>query len=256
VGWYLQHYLREIIAGSSAMIEQSLPKLAEFMRQHHMSFPIGSTEELRGVLTRAVKDHAMSITSAGGIVTRSIIEALMGVFVAVLTFLGRGDPAVLDRSNLYGSAFTAFGERLRAFRASFETVLGVQGTIAVINTVVTAAFVVACGFPHAPFLITATLIFSMIPILGNLLGNTLIVTVGLTVSVKMGVAALVYLVVAHKLEYLLNSRIVGARIKTPMWLTILGMIAGEALLGLPGVVLAPALIHYLRAEMQAIKANN
>ncbi|PIR15972.1 MAG: permease, partial [Elusimicrobia bacterium CG11_big_fil_rev_8_21_14_0_20_64_6] len=91
-----------------------------------------------------------------------------------------------------------------------------------------------------------------IPIIGNVISNIAIVSAGLTISVQLATFGLGYLVVIHKLEYILNSRIVGSSIDTPMWMTLLGLIVGEAMMGVPGVLLAPALLHYVRAELRAI----
>jgi predicted PurR-regulated permease PerM len=35
-----------------------------------------------------------------------------------------------------------------------------------------------------------------------------------------------------------------------MWVTLLGLLAGEALMGVPGVLIAPAMLHYLRDELR------
>ena len=54
--------------------------------------------------------------------------------------------------------------------------------------------------------------------------------------------------IIHKGEYFLNSKIIGDRIKNPMWLMLLGLIIGEKLMGIPGMILAPAVLHYVKAE--------
>jgi predicted PurR-regulated permease PerM len=54
--------------------------------------------------------------------------------------------------------------------------------------------------------------------------------------------------VIHKLEYFLNSKIIGSRIKNPMWLTLIGIVIGEKLLGIPGMILAPVVLHYIKVE--------
>lgn len=41
----------------------------------------------------------------------------------------------------------------------------------------------------------------------------------------------------HKLEYFLNSKIIGDRIKNPVWLTLLALIIGERFMGIPGMIL-------------------
>ena len=80
----------------------------------------------------------------------------------------------------------------------------------------------------------------LLPILGNILSNTLIVCVGLTVDPQHALGALAFLVVVHKLEYFLNSKIIGKRIQNPMWMTLLGLILGERLMGIPPEWLACA----------------
>src|SRR5262249_39787067 len=84
--------------------------------------------------------------------------------------------------------------------------------------------------------------------------NTLIVGVGFTVSPRVALFALVFLVVIHKLEYFLNSKIIGDRIKSPMWLTLVGLVLGEKLMGIPGLILAPVVLHYIKMESSRNRA--
>jgi predicted PurR-regulated permease PerM len=62
-------------------------------------------------------------------------------------------------------------------------------------------------------------------------------------------------VVIHKLEYFLNSKIIGRRIRNPLWLTLLALILGEKLLGLPGMILAPVVLNYIRMEASRIEVK-
>jgi predicted PurR-regulated permease PerM len=101
--------------------------------------------------------------------------------------------------------------------------------------------------------IGVTFLCGLIPVLGNLVSNTVIVGIGFTVSPKMAFSALVFLVVIHKLEYFLNSKIIGQRIRNPLWLTLLALVLGEKLMGLPGMILAPVVIHYLKVEASSIE---
>src|SRR5262249_2910109 len=125
-----------------------------------------------------------------------------------------------------------------------------------INTVLTAIFLVAVRLPHAPLLIAATFLCGLVPIVGNLVSNTIIVFVALTVSLKLAIGALVFLVAIHKLEYLLNSKIIGDRIRNPVWLTLVSLILGERLMGIPGLILAPVVLNYLRVEMLTVEVRS
>ena len=85
------------------------------------------------------------------------------------------------------------------------------------------------------------------------MSNTIIVFVALTVSLKLAIGALVFLVLIHKLEYFLNSKIIGSRIRNPVWLTLIALIIGERLMGIPGLILAPVVMNYLRVEMLKVE---
>jgi predicted PurR-regulated permease PerM len=95
-----------------------------------------------------------------------------------------------------------------------------------------------------------------IPVIGNLISNTLVVALGFMVSPAKGLWALVFLVVIHKLEYFLNSKIIGAKIHTSIWLTLLALLLGERLMGITGMVLAPVVLHYIRIEASKIPVEH
>jgi predicted PurR-regulated permease PerM len=72
---------------------------------------------------------------------------------------------------------------------------------------------------------------------------------------KIALIALIFLIAIHKLEYFLNSKIIGDRIRNPIWLTLLALIIGERLMGIPGMVLAPVILNYLRVEMSKVEVQ-
>ncbi len=61
-----------------------------------------------------------------------------------------------------------------------------------------------------------------------------------------------YLVAIHKLEYLLNAHIVGTSIRTKAYELLAVMLVFEAMFGLAGLVMAPILYAYAKAEMRAV----
>ena len=129
--------------------------------------------------------------------------------------------------------------------------IGAQIVISAINTVLTAIFLLWNGFPYAVVLIGLTFLCGLVPIIGNIASNTLIVGVAFTipdVGPRMALLALIFLIAIHKLEYFLNSKIIGDRIRNPMWLTLIGLVLGEKLMGIAGMILAPVVLHYIKVE--------
>jgi predicted PurR-regulated permease PerM len=157
------------------------------------------------------------------------------------------------KNNLYSICCDEVSTRFRDFYRSFAAVMGAQMTISLINTALTGLFVVAVRMPQAPLLMAITFLCGLVPIVGNLVSNAIIVFVALTVSLKLAIVALVFLVVIHKLEYFLNSKIIGDRIRNPAWLTLIALIIGERLMGIPGLILAPVVLNYLRVEMLTVE---
>lgn len=86
--------------------------------------------------------------------------------------------------------------------------------------------------------------------IGNLISNTLIFIVGLSLSLWVGALVLAYLIIIHKVEYFLNARIVGSRIKAKSWEVLLAMLVFEAAFGIPGVVAAPIYYAYMKSELK------
>ena len=78
-----------------------------------------------------------------------------------------------------------------------------------------------------------TFVAGLIPVLGNLISNAVIVIVSLSHSLEAAVASLVFLVVIHKLEYFLNARIVGAGVGAKAWELLVAMLVMESIFGVP-----------------------
>jgi predicted PurR-regulated permease PerM len=103
--------------------------------------------------------------------------------------------------------------------------------------------------PLTKTLIAVTFVAGLLPVVGNLISNTAIFVVGLSVSLYVAIAALVFLVVIHKLEYFLNARIVGTRIHAHAWELLIAMILLEVAFGIAGLIAAPIYYAYIKNEL-------
>jgi predicted PurR-regulated permease PerM len=70
------------------------------------------------------------------------------------------------------------------------------------------------------------------------------------ISMGTAVASLSFLVIIHKLEYLINSRIVGGETDSQAWEILLAIIIGEAAFGVGGVVIAPIVYAFVKRELR------
>src|SRR5438270_2054723 len=241
--------------------DTSIPSATAWAEKRNIELPFTDFETLKTFVIEQLKDeiHYLSnVAHFAGSATTLFILIVIGIVVAGSLFFhsSLGSRANVtpnrDTSDLYAVRATEIGTRFHDFYRSFEIVMGVQIIISSINTVLTAIFVLIIGLPHAAVVIGITFLCGLLPIVGNLISNAIIVFLSATLSVKLAVAALIFLIAVHKLEYFLNSKIIGGWIRNPVWLTLIGLIIGEAIMGIPGMVLAPAVLNYIRLEMSQI----
>jgi len=254
------HFTRAAIIALPDVAETSIPSASAWAQRRQIELPFTDFESLRTVVIDALKEEAHYLQDVAQFARRTgaaLVFSILGIVAAVSLFLKtgldpyRGTHAV--KNNLYSISCDEVSTRFRDFYRSFATVMGAQITISLINTALTGLFVVVVRMPHAPLLIAITFLCGLVPIIGNLVSNTIIVFVALTVSLKLAIGALVFLVLIHKLEYFLNSKIIGERIRNPVWLTLIALIIGERLMGIPGLILAPVVLNYLRVEMLKVE---
>jgi predicted PurR-regulated permease PerM len=254
------YFTRAAIVALPDVAETSIPSASAWAQRRQIELPFTDFESLRTVVIDALKEEAhylQNVAQFAKSTSAALVFSILGIVAAVSLFLKtgldpyRGTHAV--KNNLYSISCDEVSTRFRDFYCSFATVMGAQITISLINTALTGLFVVVVRMPHAPLLIAITFLCGLVPIIGNLVSNTIIVFVALTISLKLAIGALVFLVLIHKLEYFLNSKIIGSRIRNPVWLTLIALIIGERLMGIPGLILAPVVLNYLRVEMLKVE---
>ncbi len=254
------YFTRAVILALPDVAETSIPSATAWAQKRQIELPFTDFESLRQAVVQALGEEAhylRNVANFAKTATATLVFSILGIVAAAsLSFKTGLDPYRSThrvRNNLYSICCDEVSTRFRDFYRSFATVMGAQMTISLINTVLTAIFLLAVHLPHAPLLIAVAFVCGLVPIVGNVVSNTVIVFVALTVSLKLAIAALIFLVVIHKLEYLLNSKIIGERIRNPVWLTLIALIIGERLMGIPGLILAPVVLNYLRVEMLKVE---
>ncbi len=235
----------------------TIPSVIEFARTHEIELPFSDYESLKALARDTMAEQVAGVGKYAKAALLEVAEFIIGLVVAISLFINARfqlepeNQAVPD--NIYAAVWLEIGERFQIFYQSFSTVMGAQIIISLINTALTTAFVLWNHLPYAVVIIVLTFLCGLLPIIGNLISNTLIFGVALTLSAKLALFALIFLILLHKLEYFLNSKIVGDRIRNPMWLTLLGLVIGETLMGIPGMILAPAVLHYIKVEASRSK---
>lgn len=235
-----------------AIAESTIPVLLEFAEKQNVELPFTDLQSLKAVAVSEVRDRFAALPNYARAAIFQLVYLIIGVVIAVSLFLNsklglEGDPTV-SHNSIYALTMGELSIRVRTFYQSFTRVMGAQIIISAINTVMTGSFLFAAGLPYAPLLTILTFLCGLLPIVGNLISNTVITSVAFVKSPQLALVALGFLIVVHKLEYFLNSKIIGDRIRNPMWMTLIGLLVGEKLMGIPGMILAPVVLHYIKIE--------
>lgn len=211
-------------------------------------------DDIRAVVIDWLRDHTVQLQGAGKVAVRILVQVIIGIILGAMVALHKarnlppGGPLV--------EALTA---RAANLVIAFRDVVFAQVKISSVNTVLTGTFLLVVlplfgvYMPLAKTLVVATFVVGLLPVVGNLISNTIIFVIGLSVSLYVAVAALAYLIVIHKLEYFLNARIIGTQIRARAWELLIAMLFMEAVFGAPGLIAGPIYYAYLKRELEAAR---
>lgn len=230
--------LAAVLEGANAVLP---PALAAYLPE--------SAEQLRSVAAAWLNTHGEAIRSLGKETGVAFVHVLVGGVIGAMVAVGNsGRPAARPLAQ-------AWRQRVVAFQDAFARVFVGQGRISLINTACTGVFLYAVlpllghSLPLLKTMLAITLIAGLLPVIGNLISNSVIVLVAASVSFGAAVAALVFLVVLHKMEYFLGARIIGRSAGASAWEMLLAMLLCEAAFGLPGMAAAPVLYAWAKREL-------
>ena len=210
--------------------------------------PVDS-EQMKDKATELMQKHAAMLQQGGKDAARGFGHVLIGMIVGAI--IAVGVPRTTHRLPLS----TALVTRVTRFSEAFRRIVFAQVKISAINAAFTALYLLVAlpvfheQLPMSKTLVMITFIVGLLPVIGNLISNAIIVAISLSVSFGTAVASLVFLIVIHKLEYFLNARIISGQIEARAWELLLAMLAMEAAFGLPGVIAAPIFYAYIKREL-------
>ncbi len=216
------------------------------------SYVPASMQDLEASAATWLREHAGQIGAIGQDLGKFLFHVVMGMIIGgiIAFYRGAGD-------GQSGPLARALMARIAVLSVAFRNVVFSQVRISALNTVLTAIYlagvlpILGVQLPLLKTMIAVTFFLGLIPILGNLMSNTVIVIVSLSFSPAVAVGSLAFLVLIHKLEYFVNARIIGSRIRARAWELLTAMLVMEAAFGLPGLIAAPIYYAYLKDELTA-----
>ena len=236
------------LAALSATLVKALEGFSRTLPPSVAAYIPDSIEEVKQMLAMWLREHSAAAGAFGSGTVIVVIQVIIAAIAAGMLAVHVSRPRVL------GPLPAAIAERMSVLVGEFRQVAFAQIWISSINTLLTAAFLflvlplMGIEIHFRWMLVAVTFSAGMIPILGNLISNTAITLLAASVSFQAAMAALVFLMALHKLEYFLNARIVGGHIEAKAWELLIAMLFMDAAFGLQGLVAAPVLYAWLKRE--------
>jgi len=248
-------FLRTEIGNPEQMWQEQLMPLVEKAREQLPGTIVGwlpdSVDDLRLMALELTRKHSVSLQTIGKEAARVFVHILIGMVLGAIVALSRTRPA-----HQVGPLASALGLRAQRLAEAFHNIVFAQIKISLLNTAFTAIFLLGVlplmdiHVPLAKTLVVVTFIVGLLPVIGNLISNTAITIAGLSISLGVGVAALGFLILIHKLEYFLNAHFVGSRVDMPIYALLGSMLVLEAAFGVGGIVAAPIYCAWLTRELR------
>lgn len=211
-----------------------------------------NADALREMTTAWLREHAADAKELGAEAGKTTTRILAGMIIGVMVSLHD-----TLRPHAHRPFAAALLQRAAHLSNAFRNIVFAQVWISGINTILTALFILVAlpmagiSLPFSKTLIAITFVAGLLPVIGNLISNTVLVVLALSHSLHTAIAALSFMIVLHKLEYFLNARIIGSHINARAWELLLAMLVGESLFGLAGVIAAPVFYAYAKRELTA-----
>jgi predicted PurR-regulated permease PerM len=238
--------IQALLKKMADIIEASRHQVPEWMR----GYLPDDADALREVMTEWLREHAVEAKVIGAEAGRTIAHLLIGMVIGAMAALHE-----TTSDHRYLPLAAALHARVVNLNDAFQRIVFAQVRIAALNTVFTAIFLLVVlpmagiHLPLAKTMILVTFVAGLLPVIGNIISNTVIVVIALSHSLHTAMAALVFLIVIHKLEYFLNAKIVGTHINARAWELLAAMLVMESVFGMPGVIAAPVFYAYIKTEL-------
>lgn len=245
------------ISSEAGSVPALMQKMADILERWRTTLPASVVEHLPADLDEVqimaatwLRGHAGALQNAGTEAGRTAAHVIIGVVVGALV-------AVHDVQSpeMLGPLGRALQARTSRLGDAFRRVVFGQVRISAINALITALYldvalpISGVHLPLAKTMIVVVFLVGMLPIVGNLVSNTIIVVLSLSVSLPVALVSLAFLVVIHKLEYFLNAHIIGAQVHAHAWELLIAMLVMEAAFGVPGLIAAPIYYAYVKNEL-------
>jgi predicted PurR-regulated permease PerM len=222
------------------------PKLLNDLRKHKSIAHLDHKYHIISSLEAKLKSPDFAENTFGGVfnVGLSVLQGVLNtvvVFILTLYFLA-ALPVV--KRTLYTLAPASRRERVgqlgdEILRRVGRYVVGAF-VVALLAGTVTLIFLFSVGLgQYALPLAMLVALLDLVPLVGSILGATIVSIVGLANSLPIGIACIIFYLIYETLEaYVVYPRVMRSSVDVPEYVTVIAVLLGGAVAGIVGALLA------------------
>lgn len=251
------YYILSVGSSNFANFGDSLFSILELIKTYipvkfHIYLP-DDFNELKDHIIELFRKNLPNMLEMSKNITKGFFHVIVGMFIGALIAFS----LILNTEKTKDTLFKEeLFNRVKTFKEIFHKVVFAQVKISAINTFFTTIYLLVVlpllgiNIGQAKTLVVLTFLFGLLPVVGNLISNTLITLFSLQVSFYVAIYSLIFLIVIHKLEYYVNAKIIGGQIKTKIWEMLIVMLFFESIFGIMGAILSPVIYGYIKEELK------
>lgn len=251
------YYVLSVGSNSFVNFGDSLFSILELIKTYipinlHIYLP-DDFNELKDHILEIAKKNLPNMLEISKNISKGFFHVIIGMLIGAMIAFSLITNKEEQRKTYF---IKEISNRIKTFKEIFHKVVFAQVKISAINTLFTAIYLLVVlplldmNISQAKTLVVLTFLFGLLPVVGNLISNTLITLFSLQVSFYVAIYSLIFLVIIHKLEYYVNAKIIGGQIKTKIWEMLIVMLVFESIFGIIGAILSPVIYGYIKEEMK------
>lgn len=257
IGLYFS--VRMLTSDLLVLLQESEPLIAEsLMRLGLDETMLQDINRLYGYAGEFLQENLVLLSNFGSV----LLNVVLGVVFGVLLFYHD-----TNKYGKYRNIWTLTEYKINYFArlmfCSFKTIMGTQVLIAIMNTMMITVYSLlitpmffSSFLPYYYIIIPLVFLFSLIPVVGNLIVNFLIIIASLQLSLYYSIAGIIYFFIAHKLELLIVGRILHLRMEVPFVLILFSMVLGELVFrSFAGIILGMVLLFSILSLLKSFETR-
>jgi len=255
ISFFLFKSLQFMWSDLNKLIELSQPIILSSLGDYGLEKNIRTIEDIYEVIITFLKSHLSFITFSTGL----FIKIIIGIVIGVIIYFSETKIDKID--NVWDYISSKIIEQSKDIYNSFKDIIEIQLQISIMNTLMVSfmAFAITYMFfgqflPYWYVIVPLTAILSLIPIVGNIMINLILILSTIQLSLSYVFVGIGIFLIIHKLELIVIGKKMKKKVDIPFLLILLSMLIGEMLFhSMSGMILGMVMLVTLSKILKKIK---